>query len=73
VRVGPQAEQCANLFEGTVVDEVYIGLASRITVQLDQGGRLIANVQIVNIGDSVPIGSRTKVGWDPANSIVLSR
>ncbi|HEX9567155.1 MAG TPA: ABC transporter ATP-binding protein [Thermoplasmata archaeon] len=73
VRVGPQAEQCANLFEGTVVDEVYIGLASRVTVQLDQGGRLIANVQIVNIGDSVPIGSRTKVGWDPANSIVLSR
>lgn len=73
VRVGPDAERCVNVFEGTVVDEVYIGLASRVAIQLDQGSRVTANVQIANIGDSVPIGSRTKVGWDPANSIVVTR
>jgi len=73
VRVGLEAEQCENSFEGTVVDEVYIGLASRVTIQLDQGARITANVQIHNIGESVPIGTRLKVGWDPANSIVVSK
>jgi len=73
VRVGPEAEQCINQFEGSVVDEVYIGLASRVTIQLDQGARITANVQIHNIGESVPIGTRLKVGWDPANSIVVAK
>jgi len=71
VRVGDDAEGCANVFPGTVVDEVYIGLASRVTIQLDDGPRITANVQIANIGDSVAIGMRTKVGWDPVNSIVV--
>lgn len=71
VRVGPDAERCLNVFEGTVVDEVYIGLASRMIIQIDRGPRVTANVQIANIGDSIPIGTRTKVGWDPANSIVV--
>ena len=71
IRIGSDADNCANRFEGTVVDEVYIGLASRLTVQLDQGGRIVANVQITNIGDSVPIGTRVRVGWDPANSTVV--
>jgi len=73
VRVGSDAERCANVFEGAVVDEVYIGLASRVAIQLDQGPRITANVQIANIGDSIPIGSRIRVGWDPANSIVVTR
>ncbi len=71
IRIGADADNCANHFEGTVVDEVYIGLASRLTIQLDQGGRIVANVQITNIGDSVPIGTRVRVGWDPANSTVV--
>jgi len=73
VRVGPEADRCANVFDGTVVDEVYVGLASRVTIQIDQGPRIVANVQIANIGDSVPIGTRTRVGWDPANSIVVEQ
>lgn len=73
IRVGAEAERCANVYEGTVVDEVYIGLASRVSVQLDQGPRITANVQIANIGDSIPIGARTRIGWDAANSIVVMR
>ena len=73
LRVGADVEGCANVFEGTVVDEVYIGLATRVTVQLDAGMKLTANVQISNIGDSVPIGARIRVGWDPANAIVVSK
>ncbi len=73
IRVGPEAEHCANAFDATVVDEVYIGLASRVTMDLGEGRRLVANVQIGNIGDSVPIGTRMKVGWDPSNSIVVTQ
>ena len=71
VRVGAEAERCANLFEGTVVDEVYIGLASRITLDIGDSRKLIANVQIANVGDALPLSTRVKVGWDPANSIVV--
>lgn len=73
IRVGPEAERCANVFEGTVIDEVYIGLASRLAIQIDGGPRITANVQVANIGDSVPIGAKTKVGWDPSNSIVVEK
>lgn len=73
IRVGSEAERCANSFEGTVIDEVYIGLASRVTLDLGEGRKLTANVQIANIGDSVPIGTRVKVGWDPVNSIVVTQ
>lgn len=71
VRVGSEAERCGNVFEGTVVDEVYIGLASRVSVEIDRGPRLTANVQIANIGDTIPLGTRVRIGWDPANSIVV--
>ncbi len=73
LRVGPGAQECVNRFDGAVVDEVYIGLASKLTIQLDLGGRLIANVQIADIGRSVPIGTRVQVGWDPPNAIVIHK
>jgi len=71
MRVGPEAAGCVNHFSGTVVDEVYIGLATKVTIQLDLGGRLIANVQITDIGQSVPIGTKIDVGWNPANTVVI--
>jgi len=71
VRVGGEAERCDNVFDGTVVDEVYIGLASRVTIDIGEGRRILANVQIANVGDALPIGSKVKVGWDPANSVVV--
>jgi len=73
MRVGAEAERCANVFEGQVVDEIYIGLASRVIVALDAGGKLTANVQIANIGDSIPVGTRIKIGWNPENSIVVQK
>jgi spermidine/putrescine transport system ATP-binding protein len=73
VRVGPDAESCANVFDGRVVDEVYIGLASRVTIEVDSGPRIVANVQIKDIGEKFEMGSRLKVGWNPANSIVVKR
>lgn len=73
IRVGPAAEGCANTFEGNVVDEVYVGLASKVMIHLDQGPRITANVQIADIGQSFQIGSRMKVGWDPANAVIVKR
>jgi spermidine/putrescine transport system ATP-binding protein len=71
VRMGSAAEGCVNRFEGTIVDEVYVGLSSKVTIQLDLGGRLVSRVQIADIGQSIPIGSHVMVGWDPGNSIVI--
>jgi spermidine/putrescine transport system ATP-binding protein len=71
VRIGEAAAGCANRFEGTIVDEVYVGLASKLVVGLDLGGRLIANVQIADIGRSIPIGTRVQIGWDPQNAVVI--
>ncbi len=73
LRVGAGAQECVNHFDGTVVDEVYVGLASKITIELDMGGRLIANVQIADIGRSVSVGTRVQVGWNPENAIVIHR
>jgi len=71
VRVGSDAVGCVNVFEGRVVDEVYVGLATRVLVELDQGLRLTANVQIADIGQSYVIGSRLKIGWNPSNAIAV--
>lgn len=71
VRVGSEAERCINVFEGKVVDEVYVGLASKVVIQLDQGPRIIANVQIADIGKAPQVGSRMRVGWNPQNSVVV--
>ncbi len=73
IRVGVGAQECVNRFDGTVVDEVYVGLASKITIALDLGGRLIANVQIADIGRSVSVGTRVQVGWNPQNAILIHR
>src|SRR5438445_13898671 len=71
VRVGSAADGCANRFEGTIADEVYVGLSSKVTIQLDLGGRLISRVPIVDIGQAIPIGSHVIVGWDPGNAILI--
>lgn len=73
IRVGAEAERCANVFEGQIVDEIYVGLASKFVVELDQGPRITANVQIGDIGRSVELGSRLKVGWNPNNAVVVKR
>jgi len=73
IRVGPEADRCVNHFEGKVVDEVYIGLASRVTVELDQGGRMTANVQIADIGQSFEMGTRVKIGWNPSNAVLIKK
>jgi spermidine/putrescine transport system ATP-binding protein len=71
VRVGTGSEGCDNAFEGNVVDVVYVGLSSKVTVRLEQGPRITANVQIADIGQSFQIGSRLKVGWNANNAIVV--
>ncbi len=73
VRVGAEATRCANVFEGTVVDEVYIGLASRVTLDVGDSRKVVANVQIANVGDALPMNTRVKVGWDPENTVVLTK
>src|SRR5437899_10531227 len=71
VRVGSAADGCANRFEGTIVDEVYVGLSSKVTIQLDLGGRLISRVANADLGQSIPIGSHVAGGWDAGHAILI--
>lgn len=71
MRVGAAAQACANHFEGTIVDQVYIGQASKVTVELDGGERVVSTVQIADIGQTIPVGSRLAVGWNPENGVVI--
>lgn len=73
VRIGAAADPCANRFEGTVVDQVYVGHSSRLIVELDGGPRLVSNVQIADIGQSIPVGTRIRVGWDPENAVAIPK
>ncbi len=73
IRVGLEADRCKNVFEGRVTDEVYVGLASRVQIELNEGPKITANVQIADIGQKFELGSRVKVGWEPANCIVVRR
>ena len=71
IRVGPEALQCENHYEGRVVDEVYTGSSGRLLVELDSGHRIIAQVQIRNLGEFAPLGSRVTLGWRPENVVVV--
>ena len=71
IRVGKEAEDCRNVYDGKVVDEIYVGLATKVTVELPQGTRLIANVQISDIGRRLEVGSAIRIGWNPQNSVVI--
>jgi spermidine/putrescine transport system ATP-binding protein len=71
IRVGPEALQCENHYEGKVVDEVYTGSSGRLLVELDSGHRLIAQVQIRNLGEFAPLGRRVTLGWRPENVVVM--
>ncbi len=71
IRVGTDAQACENRYEGKVVDEVYTGSSGKLVVELDSGHRVTAQVQIRNLGEFAPIGSRVVLGWHTENVVVV--
>jgi len=71
IRVGAEAQECENRFEGKVVDEVYTGSSGKLIIQLDSGHSITAQVQIRDRGEFATVGSRVAVGWNTDNVVVV--
>ncbi len=71
IRVGAEAQECENRFEGQVVDEVYTGSSGKLVIHLDAGPNITAQVQIRDLGEFATVGSRVTVGWNTDNVVVV--
>jgi spermidine/putrescine transport system ATP-binding protein len=72
IRLGADAADCDNAFEGQVVDEIYKGNLGKFVVELDNGQRLTVDMQIRNQGQYLSTGKSVTVGWDADNTVVLT-
>jgi putative spermidine/putrescine transport system ATP-binding protein len=71
--LSPGAEAPGQLHaeEGAVIDLVYLGSATRMTVALDTGGQVVAlrqNLEAADIAPPFPPGARVRVAWDWAQA-----
>jgi len=71
IRMGREAEECENRYQGTIVDEVYTGSSGRLTVQLPQGPKITVAVQIKDIGEYAKVGSQVAIGWKPQSVSIV--
>ncbi len=71
IRMGREAETCANHYQGTIVDEVYTGSSGKLTVQLPQGPKITVEVQIKDIGEYAKVGSQVAIGWTPQSVSIV--
>ncbi len=71
IRVGPDAQECENRFEGKVVDEVYTGSSGKLIIELASGKRITAQVQIRDVGEFVAVGTAVTLGWNTDNVVVV--
>lgn len=60
----------ANTLLGTVQERVFLGATTRLTVQLDTGERLLADLSTTQAAE-LDIGSRVHAGWDRDAARVL--
>jgi len=72
IRVGKEAETCENHYMGKVIDEVYTGSAGKLIVQLAEGPRITAQVQIKDIGEYARVGSEVAIGWKPQSVSIVT-
>ncbi|MFW6003852.1 MAG: ABC transporter ATP-binding protein [Halanaeroarchaeum sp.] len=73
IRIGTEAAEADNVFEGTVVDEIYKGNLGKFVVDLENGQDLTVDMQIRDQGEYLSVGSTVTVGWDVDNVVVLTR
>ncbi len=72
VLLGNEATKLENTFKGKVIDEIYTGSSGKLIVQLNEGPRITAQVQIKDLGEYASVGSTVTLGWKPENVAVVS-
>lgn len=71
IRLGPEAENADNRFNGRVIDAVYQGESSTYTIMLSGGIRLTVTRQNFHAGMLLEHGQEVIVGWPPESGIVI--
>jgi len=62
------------VYNGKVVERVYVGTTTQVIVELDSGVRLVAleqNTARARSDDRWEIGDRVRLGWHPEHALVL--
>ena len=60
--------------DGTIAERVYVGTATQVIVDLDEGARLVAleqNTSRARADDRWELGDRVRLGWRPEHCLVL--
>jgi ABC-type Fe3+/spermidine/putrescine transport system ATPase subunit len=73
IRLGDDAAGRDNVFEATVVDEIYKGNLGKFVVELSNGAEMTVDMQIRDQGQYLATGGTVTLGWDAGNCVVLTR
>ena len=71
---GPELEPGMVSLDGTVVQRVYLGMTTQVTVSLGRGAKLVAVEQQTyraRADERWEPGATVKVGWHPEHCLVL--
>jgi spermidine/putrescine transport system ATP-binding protein len=70
-KIGLSPEQSANSAGAAVVDKTYLGPAIRISICLDDGSSLVAEVANTDFTNSLRIGDRVGMQWETDSAVII--
>ena len=73
IRLGTDARELDNSFEGEVNEEIYKGNLGKFVVELSNGQELTVDMQITDRSEYLSTGQTVTVGWSADNAVVLTR
>ena len=73
IRLGTDARELDNCFEGEVNEEIYKGNLGKFVVELSNGQELTVDMQITDRSEYLSTGQAVTVGWSADNAVVLTR
>ncbi|KZN23059.1 spermidine/putrescine ABC transporter ATP-binding protein [Haladaptatus sp. R4] len=73
IRLGTDARELDNSFEGKVNEEIYKGNLGKFVVELSNGQELTMDMQITDRSEYLSTGETVTVGWSADNAVVLTR
>lgn len=60
------------MLSGTCIERIYVGSYIKTVVLLADGQQVIVH-QSPEVGDSIAVGSKVYIGWDPKKAVVMSQ
>ena len=73
IRLGTEARNLDNSFEGKVVEEIYKGNLGKFVIELSNGQELTVDMQITDRSEYLSTGQAVTIGWSTDNAVVLVR